>query len=71
MLVETNVRQVREIDIFALVLCVQSLPFVSAVLMALLERSRLNDFASWRAAEARVMAYARRAARAEKSREAA
>ena len=70
-LVETNVRQVREIDIFALVLCVQSLPFVSAVLMALLERSRLNDFATWRAAEARVMAYARRAARAEKSREAA
>jgi exo-beta-1,3-glucanase (GH17 family)/cellulose synthase/poly-beta-1,6-N-acetylglucosamine synthase-like glycosyltransferase len=68
-LVETNVRQVREIDIFALVLCVQSLPFVSAVLLALLERSRLNDFATWRAAEARVVASLRRLARSEKSRE--
>jgi hypothetical protein len=32
------------------------MPFVAAVLMAWLERSRLNDFATWRTIEARVTA---------------
>ena len=53
-LVVTNVQQVREIDIFAVVLVVQSLPFLAAVAIALVERSRFNDFATWRALEART-----------------
>jgi exo-beta-1,3-glucanase (GH17 family)/cellulose synthase/poly-beta-1,6-N-acetylglucosamine synthase-like glycosyltransferase len=55
-LVGTNIKQVREINLFALVLCVQSLPFIAAVLLATLERSRLNDFATWRALQARTVA---------------
>jgi exo-beta-1,3-glucanase (GH17 family)/cellulose synthase/poly-beta-1,6-N-acetylglucosamine synthase-like glycosyltransferase len=43
----TNRQQVREINIFAAVLLIQSLPFVSAVAMALLERLPFNDFAYW------------------------
>jgi exo-beta-1,3-glucanase (GH17 family)/cellulose synthase/poly-beta-1,6-N-acetylglucosamine synthase-like glycosyltransferase len=53
----TNIKQVREINLFAVVLCVQSLPFIAAVLLAWLERSRLNDFATWRTIEARVTAF--------------
>jgi hypothetical protein len=33
---------------------VQSLPFVAAVGLALVERSRFNEFATWRTLEARV-----------------
>jgi exo-beta-1,3-glucanase (GH17 family)/cellulose synthase/poly-beta-1,6-N-acetylglucosamine synthase-like glycosyltransferase len=50
----TNFERVREINLFALVLAVQSLPFLSAVLLAALENSRANDFAVWRALEARL-----------------
>jgi hypothetical protein len=53
-LIVTNNRQVREINIFAFVLVVQSLPFLSAVAMSLLEGSRLNSFAYWRGLEAWV-----------------
>ena len=53
-LIHTNIKEVREIDIFAVVLLVQSLPFIAAVALALVERSRLNDFAYWRGLEARV-----------------
>jgi cellulose synthase/poly-beta-1,6-N-acetylglucosamine synthase-like glycosyltransferase len=53
-LVATNVKDVREINIFAVVLLVQSLPFVAAVGLALVERSRFNEFATWRTLEARV-----------------
>jgi hypothetical protein len=53
-LVATNIKGVREINIFAAVLLVQSLPFVAAVALAVIERTRLNDFAYWRALEARV-----------------
>ena len=53
-LVITNYKQVREIDVFALVLVVQSLPFLSAVAIALIEGSRFNTFAYWRGIEARV-----------------
>jgi hypothetical protein len=53
-LVATNVKEIREISIFAVVLLVQSLPFVAAVGLAVIERTRLNDFAYWRSLEARV-----------------
>ncbi|HEX2216606.1 MAG TPA: glycosyltransferase [Xanthobacteraceae bacterium] len=46
-LIATNRQQVREINIFAFVLLIQSLPFLAAVAMALLEGSRLNEFAYW------------------------
>jgi exo-beta-1,3-glucanase (GH17 family)/cellulose synthase/poly-beta-1,6-N-acetylglucosamine synthase-like glycosyltransferase len=49
----TNIREVREIDIFAMVLLVQSLPFVAAVALAAVERTPLNDFATWQALDAR------------------
>ena len=44
----TNENQVREVSIFSAVLFVQSLPFLAAVGMALIERSPLNAFATWR-----------------------
>jgi hypothetical protein len=52
-LVITNYKQVREINIFAFVLVVQSLPFLSAVTMGLIEGSRFNSFVYWRGIEAR------------------
>jgi len=53
-LVATNYKEVREINIFAAVLLVQSLPFIAALGLALFERTRLNDFATWRTLEARA-----------------
>jgi hypothetical protein len=50
----TNYKEVREINIFALVLLVQSLPFIAAVGLAVIERTQLNDFAYWRNVEARI-----------------
>ena len=50
----SNTKEIREIDIFALVLIVQSLPFIAAVAIALVERSRLNEFAYWQGVEARA-----------------
>ena len=48
-LVVTNgAKEVREIYIFAGVLVLQSLPFLAAVAIALLENSRTNSFAFWR-----------------------
>ena len=44
----TNEQQVHEISIFSAVLFVQSLPFLAAVAIALIERSPLNEFATWR-----------------------
>jgi exo-beta-1,3-glucanase (GH17 family)/cellulose synthase/poly-beta-1,6-N-acetylglucosamine synthase-like glycosyltransferase len=44
----TNEQQVTEISIFSWVMLVQSLPFLAAVAMTLLERSPLNEFATWR-----------------------
>ncbi|MBI2717032.1 MAG: glycosyltransferase [Rhizobiales bacterium] len=52
-LVATNIKEIREINIFAVVLVIQSLPFVAAVALALVERTRLNDFAYWRSLETR------------------
>jgi exo-beta-1,3-glucanase (GH17 family)/cellulose synthase/poly-beta-1,6-N-acetylglucosamine synthase-like glycosyltransferase len=44
----TNEQQVRAISIFSAVMLVQSLPFLAAVAIALLERSSYNRFATWR-----------------------
>ncbi len=50
----TNWERVREIDLFALVLVVQSLPFLAAIAIAALEGSRANDFAVWHRLEAKL-----------------
>jgi hypothetical protein len=55
-LVTTNYQQVREIDLFAVVLVVQSVPFLSAVAMAALENSRFNEFAYWQGLGQRLAA---------------
>lgn len=49
----TNWELVREIDLFALALIVQSLPFLASVALASLEGSRANDFAFWHGLELR------------------
>jgi exo-beta-1,3-glucanase (GH17 family)/cellulose synthase/poly-beta-1,6-N-acetylglucosamine synthase-like glycosyltransferase len=54
--VATNYKQIHEVNIFALVLVVQSLPFLAAVAIAVLEASRFNQFALWRRVEAKVAA---------------
>lgn len=63
-LVQTNIKEVREINVFAFVLVIQSLPFIAAVLIALFERSRFNDFAKWREMKTTVreLAFRRRPA---------
>jgi exo-beta-1,3-glucanase (GH17 family)/cellulose synthase/poly-beta-1,6-N-acetylglucosamine synthase-like glycosyltransferase len=53
-LVITNYKQVHEINIFAFVLVVQSLPFIAAVILATVEGTRFNAFAYWRGIEAKV-----------------
>jgi exo-beta-1,3-glucanase (GH17 family)/cellulose synthase/poly-beta-1,6-N-acetylglucosamine synthase-like glycosyltransferase len=50
----TNYKEVIELNIFALVLVVQSLPFVAAVATAVFEGSRFNEFAYWRAIESKI-----------------
>jgi exo-beta-1,3-glucanase (GH17 family)/cellulose synthase/poly-beta-1,6-N-acetylglucosamine synthase-like glycosyltransferase len=50
----TNKNEVKEIYIFAIVLVVQSLPFLSAAAIAVIERSAWNDFASWRKLGAKI-----------------
>jgi cellulose synthase/poly-beta-1,6-N-acetylglucosamine synthase-like glycosyltransferase/exo-beta-1,3-glucanase (GH17 family) len=54
--VATNYKQIHEVNIFAVVLVVQSLPFLAAVAIAVLEASRFNEFAYWRSVEAKVAA---------------
>ncbi len=48
LVVSNSFRQITEIYIFAGVLVLQSLPFLSAVALATLELSRINSFAFWR-----------------------
>ncbi len=50
----TNWEQVREINLFAVALAVQALPFLASVGLAALEGSRANDFAFWQGLEARL-----------------
>jgi hypothetical protein len=52
-LIATNTQQIREINVFAAVLMIQSLPFLAAVALAALETSRANEFAFWTAIAAR------------------
>jgi hypothetical protein len=54
MVVITNYKQIREINLFALVLAIQSLPFLAATALAMIEGSRFNEFAYWRGVEAKV-----------------
>jgi exo-beta-1,3-glucanase (GH17 family)/cellulose synthase/poly-beta-1,6-N-acetylglucosamine synthase-like glycosyltransferase len=53
-IVATNYKQIREINIFAVVLVVQSLPFLAAVAIGALEASRFNNFAYWHGIKARI-----------------
>jgi hypothetical protein len=55
-LVVTNYKQVREINIFAAVLVVQSLPFIAATVIAVVEGTRFNSFAYWRLISAKAAA---------------
>jgi hypothetical protein len=48
LIASNGTKQVREIYIFAGVLVLQSLPFLAAVSIAILENSRINQFAFWR-----------------------
>jgi nucleoid-associated protein YgaU len=50
-----NDQRVREIDVFAIVLVIQSLPFVSATLIASIDGKRFNEFAYWRSLEQRLL----------------
>ncbi len=48
LIASNSFRQITEIYIFAGVLVLQSLPFLSAVAIAILENSRINSFTFWR-----------------------
>jgi exo-beta-1,3-glucanase (GH17 family)/cellulose synthase/poly-beta-1,6-N-acetylglucosamine synthase-like glycosyltransferase len=48
LIVSNSFKEVREIYVFAAVLVLESLPFLSAVAIAILESSRINAFAFWR-----------------------
>jgi cellulose synthase/poly-beta-1,6-N-acetylglucosamine synthase-like glycosyltransferase len=47
LVVTNNQKEVREIYVFAAVLVLESLPFLSAVAIAILENSRINAFSFW------------------------
>jgi exo-beta-1,3-glucanase (GH17 family)/cellulose synthase/poly-beta-1,6-N-acetylglucosamine synthase-like glycosyltransferase len=48
LVVTNSYKEVREIYVFAAVLVLESLPFLSAVAIAILENSRVNAFSFWR-----------------------
>jgi exo-beta-1,3-glucanase (GH17 family)/GT2 family glycosyltransferase len=52
----TNYEGVREVYLFGDVLVVQSLPFLAAAALALVEETRLNSFAFWKDAQVRLVA---------------
>jgi len=54
LVVTNNFKQIREIYIFAGVLVLESLPFLAAVAIAILESSRINSFQFWRDAGIRT-----------------
>jgi exo-beta-1,3-glucanase (GH17 family)/cellulose synthase/poly-beta-1,6-N-acetylglucosamine synthase-like glycosyltransferase len=54
LVVTNNSKQIREIYIFAGVLVLESLPFLSAVAIAILESSRINSFKFWHDAGVRT-----------------
>jgi hypothetical protein len=51
-----NAKDVHELNLFAGVLLIQSLPFLAAAVLAIVEGSRVNDFAFWRGLETRLLA---------------
>ncbi|MFZ2156145.1 MAG: glycosyltransferase, partial [Bradyrhizobium sp.] len=53
LIVTNSQKEVREIYIFAAVLVLESLPFLSALAIAILESSRINSFEFWRYAGVR------------------
>src|SRR3954469_14339353 len=53
LVVTNNQKEVREIYVFAAVLVLESLPFLSAVAIAILENSRINAFSFWSNARVR------------------
>jgi cellulose synthase/poly-beta-1,6-N-acetylglucosamine synthase-like glycosyltransferase len=53
-LIMTNQKQVWEVYVFAGVLVMQSLPFLSAVAIAVLENARFNQFLFWRHLRKRI-----------------
>ena len=61
-IIATNHKQIDELNIFALVLVVQSLPFLAAVALAVIEGTRFNEFAYWRRVQTRVSAVLSRSA---------
>ncbi len=56
----TNWHTVREVDLYALALAIQSLPFLAAALIGLAETSRVNDFAAWKLLRTRISGAVRR-----------
>lgn len=48
LIITNSTKQITEIYIFAGVLVLQSLPFLAAVAIAILENSRVNNFTFWR-----------------------
>jgi exo-beta-1,3-glucanase (GH17 family)/cellulose synthase/poly-beta-1,6-N-acetylglucosamine synthase-like glycosyltransferase len=54
LIVTNGSKQIREIYIFAAVLVLESLPFLSAVAIAILEQSRANSFEFWRSTAVRT-----------------
>jgi len=48
LVVTNNYKEIHEIYVFAAVLVLESLPFLSAVAIAILENSRVNEFSFWR-----------------------
>jgi hypothetical protein len=54
LVVTNNFKEITEIYIFAAVLVLESLPFLSAVAIAILENSRINAFSFWRHASVRT-----------------
>jgi hypothetical protein len=55
LVVTNSFKEVREIYVFAAVLVLESLPFLSAVAIALLENSRLNAFSFWSSTGVRTL----------------
>ncbi|MDE2471394.1 MAG: glycosyltransferase [Bradyrhizobium sp.] len=54
LVVVNSSKQIHEIYVFAAVLVLESLPFLSAVAIAILETSRVNSFSFWRSSAVRT-----------------
>jgi cellulose synthase/poly-beta-1,6-N-acetylglucosamine synthase-like glycosyltransferase len=54
LVVSNSFKQIHEIYVFAAVLVLESLPFLSAVAIAILESSRINSFTFWRSTGVRT-----------------